>query len=254
MEVFTCEDQFESMMTCVYEAWASRKGHSNVRLMLEPVLEPELFCSSHHVEADLQKAQKVTQSIKRKISRQAYEMVYGAAMSYQREKLDAIYRFLVLGFHVGPVVTDLLGESCVSTLFQLDRKVKNEAHLFREFTRFSSIAEGRILWARIDPKCDVLTFLAPHFEDRMPSEAWMIVDGGRLTAVVHPPNESFYMTKITREELEYMENSREKKDPYVGLWKAFFQAVGIEKRANSKCQRTMFPLWYRKNVTEFRTD
>ena len=31
MEIYTCEDQFESMMTCIYEAWASKNGHSNVR-------------------------------------------------------------------------------------------------------------------------------------------------------------------------------------------------------------------------------
>lgn len=252
MEIFTCEDQFESMMTCIYEAWASGKGHSNVRLMLEPVLEPELFCTYHHVERDPQKARKVVQSVKKKISRQAYEMIYGAAMSFRQEKLDAIYRFLVLGFHVGAVVTDLLGETCVSTVFQLDRKVKNEAHYFREFIRFSSVMRGRILWARIDPKCDILTLVAPHFCDRMPSEAWIIVDGSRHTAAVHPPDEEFYLTVLTKDELEYMEKSKEIADPYVGLWKSFFHAIGIEKRKNPKCQRTMMPLWYRRNMTEFQ--
>lgn len=252
MEIYTCEDQFESMMTCIYEAWASKNGHSNVRLMLEPVLEPELFCRYHHVEGDPQIAQKVVRSVRRKISRKAYEMMYGAAMSFRPEKLDAIYRFLVLGFYVGASVTDLLGEACVNTVFQLDRKVKNEAHYFREFIRFSSVMDGRILWARIDPKCDILTLVAPHFCDRMPSEAWMIVDGARGVAAVHPPDEEFYLTKVSKDELSRMEVSRGKTDPYAGLWKSFFHAVGIEQRRNVKCQRTMLPLWYRKNMTEFQ--
>ena len=41
--VFTCEDQFDDMMTCIYDAWASRLGHSNVRLLTEPLGTPELY-------------------------------------------------------------------------------------------------------------------------------------------------------------------------------------------------------------------
>ena len=254
MEVFTCEDSFEGMMTCVYEAWASRAGHSNVRLMLEPVEELELFCSYHHVERDSEKARKVVSSIRRKISEQAFRMVYGASLSCQREKLDAIYRFLILGFHVGAEAVDLLGNEWVNRVFQLDRKVKNEAHYFREFTRFSSVEGREIMWAKIQPKSEILTLLAPNFSDRMPSEAWIIVDEGRMTAAVHPPDEEFYLTKITGEELNAMERSCEVSDPYVGLWKSFFHAIGIEQRRNPKCQRTMMPLWYRRNMTEFREE
>ena len=37
MIVFTCEDEFEAMMTCIYDAWSARLVHSNVRLMTEPI-------------------------------------------------------------------------------------------------------------------------------------------------------------------------------------------------------------------------
>ena len=40
-----------------------------------------------------------------------------------------------------------------------------------------------------------------------------------MTAAVHPPDEEFYLTKITGEELNAMERSCEVSDPYVGLWK-----------------------------------
>ena len=32
MTVFTCEDNFDAMMTCVYEAWASRLGLSLIHI------------------------------------------------------------------------------------------------------------------------------------------------------------------------------------------------------------------------------
>lgn len=55
MVVFTCNDDFESMMTCIYDAWAARLGHSNIKLMTEPIEEPELFCQYRHIDPDPEK-------------------------------------------------------------------------------------------------------------------------------------------------------------------------------------------------------
>ena len=81
MTVFTCEDNFDAMMTCVYEGWASRLGHSNIKLKTEPIGNLELFCDYRHVDADPEKTASVVRSIKSKISYQAYIMIYEAAMS-----------------------------------------------------------------------------------------------------------------------------------------------------------------------------
>ena len=81
MIVYTCTDDFESMMTCIYEAWASKEGHKNIKLLLEPIGNLELFCEYRHVEPDSQKAQKVVHSIRQKISARAYQMIFRCAMS-----------------------------------------------------------------------------------------------------------------------------------------------------------------------------
>ena len=91
MTVFTCEDNFDAMMTCVYEAWASRLGHSNIKLKTEPIGNLELFCDYRHVDADPEKTASVVRSIKSKISYQAYIMIYEAAISDAEDKLDTIY-------------------------------------------------------------------------------------------------------------------------------------------------------------------
>ena len=88
MTIFTCEDHFDAMMTCVYEAWASRLGHSNVKLKTEPIGNLELFCNYRHVDTDSEKTARVIRSIKSKISYQAYLMIYEAAMSDAEDKLD----------------------------------------------------------------------------------------------------------------------------------------------------------------------
>ena len=76
MIIYTCSDNFEDMMTCIYDAWASKEGHKNIRLMTEPVYEPELFCEYRHVDGDSEKSKKVIRSVQKQISFQAYQMIF----------------------------------------------------------------------------------------------------------------------------------------------------------------------------------
>lgn len=249
--VFTCRDCFDDMMSCIYTAWASRLGHSHVRLQTEPIGTPELFCTYRHVEPDAAHTASVVRTIQRKISWKAYQMVYQAAMSTEENKLDAIYRFLTLGFQYGAAVMDYLQSPLVLPVFEMSRKVSNESHSFREFVRFSAVPtdSSEILVSHISPKSNVLTLLAPAFADRLPSEHWMIVDDGRRTAIVHPANQDYYLTNLTRQDLVHLALAAN--DPYNDLWKTFFQHIGINERTNPHCQRNMLPLWYRKHMPEF---
>ena len=253
MTIFTCKNQFDDMMTCIYEAWSSRLGHSNIKLKTEPIGTMELFCDYRHVEADRKKTQSVIRTIKQKISVRAYHMVYRAAMATDEEdKLDIIYRFLILGFHYGKQVLDFLQNPVVMRIFELERKVINESHIFRECIRFTEM-DNHILVGIISPKCDVITLLAPEFVDRLPSENWMIVDDTRSMAVVHPADQQYYLTSLSEEEMSELltkESAAKDTDIMTMLWKEFFQTIGIKERKNSTCQRNLMPLWYRKHMPE----
>lgn len=251
MVIFTCEDNFEAMMTCVFEAWAARLGHDNVKLQTEPVGNLELFCEYRHVDTNSEKVEKVVRSIQQKISPKAYRDIYRAAMSDNTQKLDIIYRYIILGFVYKDKITQMLALPQVASLFELNRKVGNETHLFREFIRFSRL-ENQVLMSVIEPKCNVLTLLAPDFADRLPSEHWMIVDKTRMLSVIHPADADYFLTPVTQKEFEHMEASKEGADPYTDLWKTFFQTIAIEQRKNPRCQRNHLPLWYRKNMLEFQ--
>lgn len=251
MIIFTCYDNFDDMMTCIYDAWASRLGHSNIRLQTEPLGNLELFCEYRHINADKEKTKKVIQSIQNKISSQAYYDIYMASLSCESNKLDIIYRFLIIGFLFQKQASQMLGNPSVSALFELKRKVLNESHQFRKFVRFSRCNEN-VLLSIIQPKSNVLTLLAPHFEDRMPSENWIIIDKERMIALIHPADQKSFLTSLTQEELSSLENAKRNTDLYSELWKTFFHSVSIEKRKNTKCQRNFMPLWFRKNMPEFQ--
>ena len=250
MTVFTCEDNLEAIMTCIYDAWDSRLGHQQIRLITEPVSEPELFCDYRHPEADPAKTEKAIPSIKKKISCAAWQMAYRCAMSPSPEKPDVIYRFLRYGFAFGSRALQMLQEAPVATFFELNRRVENEAHRYREFIRFSGFP-GDVLVSHISPKSDVLTLTAPYFADRMPSEYWIIIDDTRRTAAVHPRDENFYLTRLTPEEFLRLNVPDREEDHYPELWREFFRSVSIKARENYRCQRGFLPLWMRKHMTEF---
>jgi probable DNA metabolism protein len=251
MTVFTCDDNFESMMTCIYDAWASGLGHKNVCLKKAPITQMDLFCEYVHVPADSHKVEMVVRSIQKKISVEAYLDVFYAALSNAPDAPDAIYRFLILGFAYGKSVTAMLSYPEVIRMMELKRNVVNEAHNFQEFARFTS-AEGKVYICHFEPKNNVLIPVAGHFQDRMPSEHWMMIDDTRKLAAIHPANQDFYLRYLTAEETDALQQTEQTEDRYSQLWKTFFHTIGIAQRENPDCQRNLFPIWMRRHATEFQ--
>jgi len=250
MTIYTCNNDFMSMMTCIYVAWASRKGHANVKLMKEPVYEQVLFSDYVHVDADEVKADSVIRAIREKISNEAYLWVYYASRSADEDSLDVMYRFLVMGFHYGSRICYMLQNPVVVRMMELKRNVGNEAHAFREFLRFSSI-DNKVYVAHIEPKSDVLMMVANHFNDRMMCEHWIIMDDTRNVAAIHPRNSDYYIRYLTDDEAKELLKTEQYKDEFVAMWKEYFDTIAIRERTNPKCQRNHFPVWMRKNAVEF---
>lgn len=250
MYIFTCRPDYDSMLTCIYEAWASHKGHQNIRLCLEPVEQYTLFDEYIHVEADEKKAESVSRSVWYKISPKVYGEMGYALLSFEEDALDTVYRMLVLGFHYGAKVLDMVQYRDVVRFHEIRKLVSREAHSFREFMRFDQV-DGRVYVAHFEPRSRVLMPVASYFADRMPSEYWMIIDDVHREAIVHPKDGECYLRILTEEEFQALLHT-EQEDFYTRLWRRYFHTMGIAERENRACQKNHFPLWMRKHVTEFR--
>ena len=252
MYIFVCEDRFEDMMSCIYQAWekALKVGHGCVRLERCGNEQPSLFDEYIHVDFNEDEYNKVVRSIKQKISNEAYACVYYACLSSEQDALDAAYRFLVIGFKAGAAITYMRTEPSVMRIKDIRRRVINEARYFREFARFNSV-DGKVYVCHLEPKSDVIYEVAQHFADRMPSENWLIIDDNRSKAVIHPIDGEMYIRYLTDYEIEALSGSEAVNDEYTDMWKAFFETIAIKQRNNEKCQRNLMPLWMRKHVTEF---
>ncbi len=252
MHYFTCKERFEDKMSCIYTAWeaALKYGHKEIRLLTEPVLQETLFDEYTHVDYNEEKTDKVIRTIKNKLGNKGMLYIYRVALSTEEDALDAIYRLLIKGFKVGPGIFDAYADPDVMRIFEISRRVGNEAHFFKEFARFNSV-DNQVYICHIEPKDDVISIVAEHFADRMPSEHFMIIDDNREYAVVHPKDGENYIRYFSDDEMEKLSLSEAYEDEYTDMWRTFFKTIAIKERENPKCQRNMMPMWYRKHAVEF---
>ena len=248
--VFVCDNEFMSIMTAIYDAWAWSigRGHDKVHIELAGSNSYTLFTEYIDIKADEEKCRKVVRSIKNKLSEEIFGEVFLATLSDKEDKAEAIYHFLVLAFKEGRRVLSMLGDTRAMRLFEIVRYVKNEWGFSREFLRFKKLKSGG-LFAKLKPNNDIITLLAPHFADRLPEENWMIYDERRKVAVVHPRRGGWFVTtdEISFDNITYAKDEEE----YQKLWKTFFNTIAIKERINYKLQRQVMPLRYRDNVIEF---
>ncbi|MBP9996241.1 MAG: TIGR03915 family putative DNA repair protein [Lachnospiraceae bacterium] len=251
MYIYSCAPDWESMLTCIYEAWSSNRGHNNIRLELEPINQYELFSEYIHIDADSSKAEKVMDSINLKISPAFYNELVYVSFGYEPDRLDIIYRMLLLGFTYGPCALEMTQYAPVARFFEISRRIKNEAHSFIEFLRFHEIRKS-VYVAHFEPKSRIAVTLGMHFSDRMPSEYWMIIDDVHHEAIVHPRDEDYYLRILNDDEYQMLLETEHENDEYTDLWQTFFDTIAIKERENYRCQRTLLPKWKRKHMVEFK--
>jgi len=253
MTIFTCEHNWESILSCIYAAFDSRLGHKNIRLTFEPVEQYTLFDDYIHVDVNLEHAQKMMDTINLRISSRVYSELAFSAMSCAPDAMDNIYRVLLLGFNYGPNVLEMVQYADVMRSREIRLALGREMHHFVEFSRFHRIQNGAeaLYVAHIEPKSPLVITLGDHFSDRMPSEHWMIVDDIHKEALIHPKDEDYYLRKLTDEELEKLLLTESVNDEYTHMWKTFFDTIAIKQLRNPRCQTNLYPNWTRKHAVEF---
>lgn len=257
MLVFLCDDDFETILCGIYDAW-SMGDHSQVRLEMRESCQRELFCSYRDVRREEEKAKKVIRSVKKTLSEEYFGRLYQIFLSCDEEKPDVMYRFLIKGFAYGKKAMDMLQDPDIARAFELTRFVGNESHFMKEFIRFEKMPNG-IYLARIQPKNHVLPMIADHFSERLNPEHFLIYDETRDMAAVHPAGKPWFFMRLQRSEWDMVLTRMEGKEDhpsamgedYESLWRLFVDTIAVEGRINPNLQRQMMPYRYRGHMPEF---
>ena len=253
MRIFVCNDEFDSILCGVYDAWTSGLGHENVRLVTRTEQEHEtmqMFAEYREAEEASWKAEKTAEAIRRKISQEAYSWIYRASLSREKDRADKIFRFLLRGFQCGSRTVKMLKDPDIYEVFRMNRQVANEAHLLTGFLRFSELPMG-MLAAVMGPENRVLSLVADHFSERMSGERWLIFDQKRGSAALHEPGHGFVLLpQLPKQWRDYLSGLK-REGQYEELWRIFHSAVSIQERKNQACQNSHLPLRFRSYMTEF---
>ena len=248
-----CEDSLEGIFTGIYNAYLKKKTHDQIHICVGGDENYRLFAVYENCPVEDGKAAKVAGTIIREFGQEAYLAICRAMASQAPDKGEAVYKTVVtgLGMRNKRQVMGNLQNPYVHRVFELARFTANEAHYHVEFLRFKELENG-ILYADIGPKNNILTFIVPHFADRLPLENFVIYDEVRSIYAMHPAGRDWYLVygdeKIAQAEHNFSEGEKN----YSELFSHFFHTIAIKERRNYKLQRNMLPLRYREYMTEFQ--
>ena len=251
LTVYRCEDSLESIFTAIYLSYEENRDSRDTCLVLHH--EPILFAEDVEVEADPIRTIKVIQTMKRRFGEDDYLSVCMALASTDEDKAQAVYRTVVKGLDErcerGHLFDSLADEYVLKT-FSLARGAGREIQHLKGFLRFQELENG-ILYAKIGPKSNAVTFLMPHFSDRLPIENFIIYDETRGIFGVHPAGGQWYLLSAEESEGRELRFSRQEMQ-YQELFRHFCCTIAIKERKNLKLQRNMLPLRFQEYMVEFR--
>lgn len=239
------DGSFEGFLCVIYAHFYEKVVPLHIQT--EDQYQQTLDSEEYFVATDLDRAYKVHGAIRKKISSNAERYLLRAYLNDEEDKFLDMFKYTVLGFKVGAAVDSHLQQDCVLRVHKLAMNVSREGHLLTGFCRFAETTNG-VYYCAISPKNRVLPILAEHFCDRLMNQAWVIHDKTHFQAAVYDGNK-YIIADAPRDAIVELADTEEQ---IQDMWVAFFNKITIKERMNYKCQRTHLPLWFRKNMLEFK--
>ncbi len=251
--ILICEDSMEGVFSAIYEAYTRKCDPETTHIQIGETDNYELFSTYIETTADAEKTEKVSKTITRDFGEETFLFFCRALASKDKEKGDAVYHVIAHGLKMNNRrrAMENFTDSYVNKVFELSRYTNNEILHLEGFLRFQEL-ENEVLFAKIGPSNNILTFLAPHFADRLPNENFIIYDDTRELCVVHPAGKTWFLISGEYLQEEAMRRFSDMEVAYQELFTFFCRKIAIKERKNLALQRQMLPLHFQKYMSEFK--
>lgn len=243
MNTYIYDGSFDGLLTSIYEAYY--RDEKPQEIVTEEDFQHNMFTNPIYITTDLQKAEKVYNAIRDKISNTALENVFYVFLSELEERGNWIYHYLRLGWKIGWKIDYYLSDNRVLSVHNIADKVKRERHRMLGLIRFRQLRNG-LYYAPIETDYNIVGLVAPHFSKRMADQDWMIHDVKRNLAAIFNQQEWVITSVESMQELPVTDQEL----LYQQLWKNYFENIAIEDRKNSQLQKRNMPARYWKFLTE----
>ena len=251
MLYYLYDGSFEGFLTCVFDVYYRKETPD--RIANKKTFIP-LFTETHPVMSDKDKAVRVLDGLKKKISKSAIDMLYYCLLSELPDIESVLLRYIQKAFASSIPIEVNFADDDVLALSKLYKKVSNERIRMLQFVRFQKTSDG-MYFAVMNPMYNVLPICADFFQDRYADQQWLIYDTRRhfglfydlkkteMVRFEHPPV-NLKTGKISSIHQDDYEKA------FQALWKDYLEAITIQARKNLRLQRQFMPKRFWKYLTE----
>lgn len=243
MLCYTYDGSFDGLLTAIYDAYYRREIPKRI-LFFEDYKE-NFLDKKVNIHTDTEKARRVYESIKTKISKRALENIFYTYLSELEDAGVWIYQYLKLGWKMGRSIDDNIADERVLKIHKTRLSIDRERHLMLGLLRFRCL-EGDIYYAPIEPKYNIVGLIAPHFVERLSDQSWIIHDVKRGVGAVYNGKDWIIRDVNIDNELKFNRNEVK----YQELWKEYFKSIAIKNRINPKLQKRNMPMRYWRYLVE----
>ncbi|NLY37477.1 MAG: DNA metabolism protein [Tissierellia bacterium] len=244
MTRYIYDGSFDGLLTSIYQAYYQKDDIYDI--VFEDSQEQNFLFRSTFIVTEEEKAKRVYEAIKMKISKKALKLIFYAYLSEIPGHGIAILEYVRLGFKLGPRVDLHLSNDIVIKINNISNKVAKERHRMTGLARFEELENG-IFYCAIEPDYNIVGLLAPHFASRMSNENWIIHDVSRGIKILYNKQEWI----VTDIEIKDHLIVKQGEEAYQDLWRTYFKSIAIENKINPKLQKKNMPRRYWKYLVEF---
>jgi probable DNA metabolism protein len=254
MEQLLYDGSFEGLLTAIFDVYERKL--QQVRILKKGVHLPDLYASASEIVTDKEKASRVWNGLKRKLSTEAVNHFYKSFLSELDDMEDTLLSFTQYILSSPEGAERDFSHKAVLKVAQVSKQVHREKHRMEAFVRFQRTADD-LYYAVIEPDFNVLPLIAKHFKDRYADQAWIIYDTKRKYGI-HYDNKDNRVSEIVPVFTEdgisrgTLSDSmvHEHEPAYQTLWKDYFRSVNITDRKNMKLHLRHIPTRYWRHLTE----
>ncbi|WP_433765571.1 TIGR03915 family putative DNA repair protein [Flavobacterium ginsenosidimutans] len=243
------DGSYEGWLTAVFEIYEYKL--KDIVFAKEEISNTLLFSDIHFIVTDNSKADRVLNSLKRKLSYHGFNNLYFAFLSEMDQIEEILFRFVEYVFSSPINIEGDLNRSEVLNVKKAAHLTGKESHRMKAFVRFK-LTKDELYYAIIEPDCDVLSLIEEHFKNRYADQKWLIYDSKRKYGIYYD------LKNVSTVEMRFESNSSnslaeindENEEFFQNLWRNYFSSVNIESRKNTKLHIKHMPKRYWKNLIE----
>lgn len=243
--IYLYDGSFDGLLCCIFESYANHEIPDEI--CPEYAYEQEVLWQVRQIETNGDYADRVFAKLSAVLGKEGILLLRTVFLYGGAGRETALLRFVRFGLKHGKAALQMLGKAETAAVRNMEKAVLNEAHLMREFLRFSDYHGA--LASVIEPKHYILPLIKGHFAERYPEEHFLIFDRTHKMALVYRPYESRIIPMDAFDPPDASLSERQ----FRRLWQEYYDAIAIKPRENPRCRMTHMPKRFWSCMTEFQT-